>query len=177
MPCEASYPASPCSRVSCHTGFPRVQPVFCPALLPGIFATCRSARTAAAGRRERSKSCLVGSICPLPMTLWIEQAPDPRLPSTNRMWTTPWAPQFGLGQAGEAGWATHLCSPASSQNSRRWQRGYAVPTSPPRSNVPPRCMTVAGLASHAGRSRSYHPRLVSALSFGPVIRVWDERHG
>lgn len=54
LPCPPSYPASPCSRVSCHTGFPRVQPVFCPTLLPGIFAICRSVCIAAVGGRGAS---------------------------------------------------------------------------------------------------------------------------
>lgn len=54
LPCESSYPISPCSRVSCHTGFPRAQPVFCPTLLSRIFATCRSVCIAAVGGRRAS---------------------------------------------------------------------------------------------------------------------------
>lgn len=119
----------------------------------------------------------------IPMTVWIEQAPDPRLPSTNRRWTTPTTPRslLLLGQpgrrAGRGGLGCHLCSPASSPDSRRWQRGYAVPTSSPPSNVPPRCMLVAGFASYAGRVDPATRGSYQHFLFEPVIRVWDWRYG
>lgn len=98
LPWEPSYPASTMlPRWLPHIGFLRVQPVCCPTLLPGIFATWRpSGLQESEGDEEVLHSW---TYLPRPKTFWIEQAPDPRLPSTNDRRTTSSRPSFLMGLA------------------------------------------------------------------------------
>lgn len=85
----------------------------------------------------------------IPMTVWIEQAPDPRLPSTNRRWTTSTAPPFllllgqagGAGEAGWAGWAAIFAHRLRHQTHDAGSEGTLFPPA----RLPPTCRRAACL--------------------------------
>lgn len=179
LPCERSCPVSPCCRFSCQTGFPRVQPVFCPTLLPGISATCRSVYAAAASSTGRARSKSLPNLKYVPATddgldrtSARSQITENQSSVNNLICTTVHAEP---GRRGGLGY--HLRSPASSQDLQRRRRGCAVPISSPPSKVPRHCMFIAGFTIHAGRVDPATRGSYQQFLFVPLTRVWDLRYG